>query len=102
MWLRPDIWLEIWLEIWLQVSRDCLDGAGGNTLLTNHTARSRELELEALRIKAERCRGTNACAESAVDTQIFVNHDFAAGKRDADFLRSHPVQSRIKLINVAR
>jgi hypothetical protein len=85
----------------LETRDDRTGRAGGHTLFTDDAARSGKYQHCRLRVQRQRLRRTDARAESTVDTEILINGNFAAGKRHIDVLGAHPVDRRIKGINIA-
>lgn len=86
----------------LEIGRNGTDGAGGDALFADNTARSRESKLKRLFIESQGFRGADARTQAAVDAAILVDGNFAAGERNRDILRSHPLDRRFQLVNIAQ
>lgn len=84
----------------LEISGDRLHRASGNTLLTDHTARSGKLQLVSLGVERQGLGGANAGTETTIDTDRFINHDLSAGKRHLNRLGLHPFQCCANFINI--
>ncbi len=70
-------------------------------MLTDDATRSGEYEHGRFRVQGQGFGGTNPGAESAVDAEFIINGDFATGEGDVDVLGAHPVDRRIKGIDIA-
>lgn len=70
-------------------------------MFADDTARSGEVEFEGLRVEGEGFGGANPGAKAAVNAEVFVDGDFAAGEGDGDVVRSHPVEGGVELVDVA-